>query len=232
MFVPMQPETTTIRGRLRRVVTVARRELRSPPPATWKRVDRRGENERFSNRVVLVTGTAGLIGYLLVQAFIDSGAIVHAVDINGDGFDRLVTEVSSAQGADAAARLRTSVVDVGDTDQISNLATSVDELDVLVNNVGYNDNTTDLSHQLAERGIRVNAVAPGLVRNYDDEPDRRATSGGALAGGAVPVDAIAHAVRFLCDSRVSPMTTGQHLVIDGGAGMYRSGVHNEPLEQW
>ncbi|MBV1893861.1 MAG: hypothetical protein KUG57_07420 [Ilumatobacteraceae bacterium] len=144
----MQPETTTIRGRLRRVVTVARRELRSPPPATWKLVDRRGENERFSNRVVLVTGAAGLIGYQLVQAFINSGAIVHAVDINGDGLDR------------------------------------------------------------------------------------RATSGGELAGGAVPVDAIGHAVRFLCDSRVSRMTTGQHLAIDGGAGMYRSGVHNQPLEQW
>lgn len=299
MFDPMQAETTTIRGRVRRVVTVARKELRSPPPVNWQLADPRGQNERFSNRVVLVTGAAGLIGSQLVQAFIASGAKTHAVDIDAKGLDRLAAKVEEEQGEGAASRLRTHVVDLRDPDEISNLAACIDELDLLVNNVGFNDNTmdvedltaeswrhildvnlvgpalltghltpqlsaksdgsvlfvtsingvapsrwlhygaakaalgklvVDLSHQLAEKGVRVNAVAPGMVRAHDDQPDRRVGAGGALAGGAVPVEAVVHAVQFLSDSHVSPMTTGQHLVIDGAAGMYRSGAHNRSLE--
>jgi NAD(P)-dependent dehydrogenase (short-subunit alcohol dehydrogenase family) len=301
MFLPVQAEETTLRGRLGRAIAAARRELRSSPPVSWQLADPLAEDERFVGRRVLVTGAAGLIGSQLVQAFVTSGATVHAVDKNGAGLDELAAQVASAGLPGQATQLETHVADLGDPDEIRRLAENVDELDVLVNNVGFNDVITDvedltveswrhildvnlvgpamltgelvpklsaksdgavvfvtsingvapsrwlhygaakaalgklvvdLAHQLAEKGVRVNAVAPGAVRLTDDPPDQRAISGGSLAGGAVPVEAIVHAVQFLCESRVSPMTTGQHLIIDGGAGMYRSGVHNQPLEQW
>lgn len=74
----------------------------------------------------------------------------------------------------------------------------------------------DLAHQLAPAGVRVNAIAPGAVMNREDSGDRRAVATAALGGGAVPVEAIVHAVEFLSDSLVSPMTTGQQLFVDAG----------------
>ena len=233
---------------------------------------------------MLVTGAAGLIGSVLVESFLAAGASVHAVDIDGAGLDRLRGDV----GVEAGDRLVTHTVDLGDLDATVDLAERIERLDVLVNNVGYNDGirrpdeltaeswrhvldvdlvgpalltgrlvprlaangdgavlfitsingilpspwlhyaaakaalakvVVDLAHQLAAQGVRVNAVAPGLVRPADRPADQRAKAGGALGGGAVPVEAIVDAVLFLCDTRQSPMTTGQQLVIDGAAGV-------------
>lgn len=79
----------------------------------------------------------------------------------------------------------------------------------------------DLAFQLAPRGVRVNAVAPGWVRDLRGSAEQRAASHQPLGGASLPVEAIVHAVQFLSDARRSPMTTGQQLVVDGGGALQR-----------
>lgn len=80
---------------------------------------------------------------------------------------------------------------------------------------GLSKLTTDLAHDLVSDGVRVNAVAPGRVVGTQRPADERADTPYGLGGGAPPVEAIVHAVQFLADAEVSPMTTGQQLVITG-----------------
>ena len=75
--------------------------------------------------------------------------------------------------------------------------------------------TVDLAHDLALDGVRVNAVAPGRVVETGQPADRRADTPYGLGGGASPIEAIVHAVQFLADAEMSPMTTGQQLLVTG-----------------
>jgi NAD(P)-dependent dehydrogenase (short-subunit alcohol dehydrogenase family) len=245
---------------------------------TWQLADPRVTNERFIDRVVLVTGAAGMIGTVLVEGFLSAGASVHAVDLDGAGLARLRCDV----GVEASGRLTTHIADLGDLDATVGLAKRIERLDVLVNNVGWNDQVlraedataeswrrildvnlvgpalltgslvprlaasgsgavvfitsingivpspwlpygaakaalakvvVDLAHQLAPQHVRVNAVAPAAVQPAHLGADQRARSG--AVAGAVPIEAIVNAVLFFSDSRMSPMTTGQQLLIDG-----------------
>jgi NAD(P)-dependent dehydrogenase (short-subunit alcohol dehydrogenase family) len=80
--------------------------------------------------------------------------------------------------------------------------------------------TVDFAGALAERGVRVNAVAPGWTVEFDADPDDRVAPQNLLGSSTVPVDAIVQAVMFLADRFRSPMTTGQELVVDGGALLF------------
>jgi len=74
----------------------------------------------------------------------------------------------------------------------------------------------DVAADASRRGVRANGVGPGWTTRSGDDPDRRAMARNPIGFTAVPVEAIVNAVLFLCDPMLSPMTTGQHLVIDGG----------------
>jgi NAD(P)-dependent dehydrogenase (short-subunit alcohol dehydrogenase family) len=76
---------------------------------------------------------------------------------------------------------------------------------------------TDLAGAMAEKGVRVNAVAPARTADKALDPDGRLTPLHLLGSSAVPIEAVSHAVLFLADRHRSPMTTGQELVVDGGA---------------
>jgi enoyl-[acyl-carrier protein] reductase III len=84
--------------------------------------------------------------------------------------------------------------------------------------------TRYLAAELAPRGIRVNAIAAGLV---DTESVRRHPAYDALADAArrraptrrlVTADAIADAVLFLCGPQSADII-GHTLVVDGGASL-------------
>lgn len=273
--------------RLSRAVGAARRELRNPSPVTWVLADPRSGSLAFEQSVVVVTGAAGLIGSALTESFLAHGAVVHAVDRDAPGLQDLRQRIGSAQG-----RLTSHVADLADPESARRLARDIAEVDIVVNNVGFNDwlvgaegpdaeswhrvlevnlvgpalltaafaetlstrsprssvlfvtsvnavvpsrwihygaakaalvkLVQDLATDLGRRGVRVNAVGPGWTTRSDDDPDLRTARNNPIGNTAVPVEAIVHAALFLCDPYRSPMTTGQHLVIDGGASLARS----------
>ncbi|MCX7177190.1 MAG: SDR family oxidoreductase [Proteobacteria bacterium] len=93
-----------------------------------------------------------------------------------------------------------------------------------VSKAGLDQFTRWLAVRFGGRGIRVNAVAPGLVdrdsgHKLTDNPQHRAVVEAIVPlGRAGHADDIAQAVVFLC-SRQAAYITGQILTVDGGLGV-------------
>jgi NAD(P)-dependent dehydrogenase (short-subunit alcohol dehydrogenase family) len=82
------------------------------------------------------------------------------------------------------------------------------------------------ARELAPRGIRANAIAPGIVaagmalRQLETEPDYKRRAEKAIPLGYLqPPESVAQAFLFLCSSMASYMT-GSVLLVDGGASLY------------
>jgi 3-oxoacyl-[acyl-carrier protein] reductase len=82
--------------------------------------------------------------------------------------------------------------------------------------------TKALARELATRGVRVNAIAPGYIETAltDVLPDavREAILGSTPLGRLGTPEDVAGAVRFLCSDEAS-FITGEVLLVDGGLGM-------------
>jgi len=83
-----------------------------------------------------------------------------------------------------------------------------------------------MARELAAKGIRVNALAPGIVgvgmgkRQWDTEPEYRHRAERTIPLGYLqPPESVADAVLFLC-SEASDYITGATLLADGGSSLY------------
>jgi NAD(P)-dependent dehydrogenase (short-subunit alcohol dehydrogenase family) len=82
------------------------------------------------------------------------------------------------------------------------------------------------ARELADKGIRANAVAPGIVsvgmakRQWDTDPGYRARAQKAIPLGQMqPLESVADAFLFLCSPAADYMT-GSVLLVDGGCSLY------------
>lgn len=82
------------------------------------------------------------------------------------------------------------------------------------------------ARELADKGIRANAVAPGIVsvglakHQWDTDPSYRARAQKAIPLGEMqPLDSVANAFLFLCSPAADYMT-GSVLLVDGGCSLY------------
>jgi len=95
-----------------------------------------------------------------------------------------------------------------------------------VSKSGMNMLMRGMARELAAKGIRVNAVAPGIVavgmakRQWDTEPDYRRRAEKAIPLGFMqPPESVADAIVFL-SSDASDYMTGASLLVDGGCSLY------------
>lgn len=82
------------------------------------------------------------------------------------------------------------------------------------------------ARELADKGIRANAVAPGIVsvgmakRQWDTDPVYRARAQKAIPLGKMqPLESVANAFLFLCSPAADYMS-GSVLLVDGGCSLY------------
>ena len=91
---------------------------------------------------------------------------------------------------------------------------------------GMNQLMRTFARELAPKGIRANAIAPGIVagglakRQWDTEPNYRARAQKAIPLGVMqPLQSVVDAFLFLCSEAASYMT-GSLLLVDGGCSLY------------
>ena len=168
-------------------------------PATADRVLACAE-ERFGRVDTLVNDA----GVFLAKPFTDSTAedLARAVAVHLTGFFHLTQRAiarMAAQGGGHVVTITASLVDHADRRSPSALAA--------LTKGGLDAVTRSLATEYADRGVRVNAVAPGVIRSqegsYDGLEDRRI--------GAI--DDVVGAVLYL---ESAAFVTGETLHVDGG----------------
>src|SRR4051812_46411659 len=120
--------------------------------------------QRFSGKVVVITGASSGIGEAAARAFAAEGAHVVVAARSREPLERLVAEIGAAGG-----KARAIPTDVGDSRAASALLEQVAKelggIDVLVNNAGvnYRGAVEDRKAEELAQIIGVNLIAPILL---------------------------------------------------------------------
>jgi NAD(P)-dependent dehydrogenase (short-subunit alcohol dehydrogenase family) len=151
-------------------------------------------------------------GVFVSKPFIDYTAEEYAevVGVNLTGFFRLTQLAIShmlARGSGHVVNVSTTLVDVADSSSPSVLTA--------LTKGGVAAATRSLAIEYASRGIRVNAVSPGIIQTPVHPPESYAGLGERLVplGHVGQVDDVVNAILFL---ESSPFVTGEIVHVDGG----------------
>jgi NAD(P)-dependent dehydrogenase (short-subunit alcohol dehydrogenase family) len=176
-------------------------------PATADRIV--GEALESFGRIDTLVNNAGVY---LSKPFVDYSAedFAAVVGVNLTGFFRLTQLAIThmlARGRGHVLNITTTLVDVADS-------TAPSALTALTKG-GIAAVTRSLAIEHASRGVRVNAVAPGIIQTPVHPPESYAGLGERLVplGHVGQVDDIVNAILFL---ESSPFVTGEIVHVDGG----------------
>ena len=167
----------------------------------------RGALERFGRLDTLVNNAGVFIGKPFAEYTAEDYAL--AVAVNMTGFftltQRAISEMVTA-GSGHVVSITTTLVDYASSKEPSVLAS--------LTKGGIAAATRSLAIEFASRGVRVNAVAPGVIQTPGQPPESYASLAELHPLGRVgQVNDIVRGVLFL---EASPFVTGQILHIDGG----------------
>jgi NAD(P)-dependent dehydrogenase (short-subunit alcohol dehydrogenase family) len=165
-----------------------------------------GALERFG-RIDTLINNAGLF---ISKPFTDYDAVDYAsvIGVNLTGFFLLTQGVITQmlkQGGGHIVNITTTLVEYADS-KVPSVLTSLTK-------GGVASATRSLAIEFASRGIRVNAVAPGVIRTSGPPESYEAVAGFQPIGRVGQISDITKGVLFL---ESSPYVTGEILHIDGG----------------
>ena len=154
---------------------------------------------RLKDKVVIVTGSAGGLGFYFCKAFLKEGAQVAVTDISNELVDKAVVELSSA------GQVIGVVANVCQQPAIENMVATVVErfgrLDILVNNAGGSLHTPykfeEISEEHWDRVVDVNLKGTFLCCQSAVRQFRKQGGGGRI------VNVSALAGRWLGSLRVA-----------------------------
>jgi len=113
--------------------------------------------KELEGKIALITGATSGIGAAAARLLARAGATVIVAGRDAAGGRQVVDEITSAGG-----QARFASVDLGDLDSVRQLATSVGEVDVLVNNAGIFPTGPTVEQDAAtfDQAVAVNVRAP------------------------------------------------------------------------
>ncbi|MET8809760.1 SDR family oxidoreductase [Streptomyces sp. NPDC004546] len=175
-------------------------------PVTAERVIASGI-ERFGRIDTLINNAGVFIAKPFTEYTRDDYASVTGVNLSGFfRITQLAIEQMLVQGAGHVVNVTTSLVDNADSNVTSVLAS--------LTKGGLQSATKALAIEYATRGIRTNAVSPGLIKTpMHSEKAHAALAGLHPVGRMGEVDDIVDAVMYLENA---PFVTGEILHVDGG----------------
>lgn len=190
-------------------------------PGSWRQVD-------LGNAEASVAAIADLPQ---IDALVNNAAVQHATplletsDAAWDAVMAVNLRAPFVLTKACAERLSASGGSIVNVASVHGLATSANVAPYAASKGGLIALTRAAAIELAERGIRVNAVVPGAVdtdalrdgfaRQVTGDPERVLTERTPLRRFAAPRE-IAEAVAFLLDPGRAGFITGQTLTVDGG----------------
>ncbi len=120
---------------------------------------------RLENKSAIITGAAGGIGAAISKLFAKEGASVVAADVNAEGLDSLVAEITEA-GGNAIAVAGDITSDTYTKALVEKAVSTYGKLDILINNAGIMDNLTplhDVEKDLWDRVMTINVTGPAFL---------------------------------------------------------------------
>lgn len=161
----------------------------------------------IAGKVAIVTGAASGMGRATAHLFADEGAHVAVTDINGEGVEAVVAEITGAGGS-----ARGWTLDLADPDRIrlvvGEVAAQFGGIDILVNNAGISQHTLIDDDDYEEIWARIQDI---LLRAHTRTiraalPHLRASDGGRIVN-------IASTEGLGATPETSPYTAAKHGVI-------------------
>lgn len=129
---------------------------------------------RLDNKVIVITGGAGLLGRKHAEAVLDAGGIAILLDITSDALDNAVSELGKKYNADRIAGMLADITSLESLEKVrDDILSKYQSIDGLINNAANNPkmegnaaNMATIQFENFPLQIWINDIAVGLTGSF------------------------------------------------------------------